>query len=745
MHPVVSSLAQALQDRYVLQHELGRGGTATVYLARDVRHERLVALKVLHPQLTASLGPERFLREIRLAARLQHPHILPVFESGDAAGHLWYTMPYVEGESLRDRLARESRLPLDPALRLAREVADALDYAHRRGVVHRDVKPENILVAEQHALLADFGVARAVAAADEQLTATGLVVGTAAYMSPEQAAGEREIDGRSDIYSLGCVLYEMLAGRPPFTGPTVQAVMARRFTDPVPPLRTGADGVPHSIEQAVLRALARSPDDRFPTAAEFGRALTPAATTEVVAARAAPPSIAVLPFANLSADPENEFFADGMTDELINALAKLPGVHVVSRTSVFAFKGRQQDVRAIGGQLNVASVLEGSVRRAGRRLRVAVQLVDVANGYQLWSDTFDREMEDVFAIQDEISRGIVRALEVRLLGPLRAALVKPPTADFEAYTLYLKGRQLWNRRSEDALRKGLRYFEQALERDPEYALAQVGLADSYVLLGFYTALPPTEAFPRAKAAAQAALRLHPALAEAHPAFAYVKMYFDWDWAGAEQGFRRAIELNPSYATAHQWYGNCLAILGRADESLSEFWQAVNLDPLSPIKNAALGWGYYFARRYGEAIAQQRRALAIDPDLGVSHLWLGLSLEQAGAPAEAAVEFAEAVRLSNREPVDLAFLAHGLALSGRRAEAQTVLDELTAMAQRRYVSSYDIAVVHGGLGRLDDAIVWLEKAHAERTHWMALLQVDPRLDPLRADPRFKRLLATMRFP
>jgi serine/threonine-protein kinase len=439
-------------------------------------------------------------------------------------------------------------------------------------------------------------------------------------MSPEQAMGVEVLDGRTDIYALGCVVFEMLTGRPPFTGANAQAVVARHITEPVPSMRTAADTIPAWLDRVVQRTLAKPPDERFSTAGDLARALVPSAPTEVVAASRTERSIAVLPFANLSPDPENEYFADGMTDELINALAKVPGLRVVSRTSAFAFKGRQQDVRTIGGQLNVECVLEGSVRRAGRRLRTAVQLVNVADGYQLWSETFDREMEDVFAIQDEISRGIVSALKLRLLGEGPGLLVKSATADFEAYTLYLKGRLLWNRRSDDALRHGLAHFEQALARDPNYALAQVGLADSYVLLGFYTALAPAEAFPRAQAAAETALRLDPALGEAYPALAYVKMYYEWDWTGALRAFRQAIERNPNYATAHQWLGNCLAILGRFDESVASFQRAVELDPLSAIKNAALGWGHYFratiprGNRAAAPCAGDRRPAVGDPSV-----------------------------------------------------------------------------------------------------------------------------------
>ncbi len=754
MPQAAATLAHALLDRYRLGHEIGSGGMAAVYLAHDLRHDRPVALKVIRPDIAAGVGAERFLREVRLAARLQHPHILPVFDSGDADGLLWYAMPYVEGETLRHRLVRDGRLSLDETLRLAREVAEALDYAHRRGVIHRDVKPANILLSEGHALLADFGVARALARGpadapaggpEAALTEIGMSVGTPAYMSPEQALGAEDLDGRTDVYALGCVVYEMLAGHPPFGGPTVQAVVARHISEPVPSVRSDAPGVPAWVDRVIQRALAKTPAERFAAAGDVAKALVPGAATEVVAVPRAERSVAVLPLANLSPDPENEYFADGMTDELINALAKVPGLHVVSRTSAFAFKGRQQDVRSIGAQLSVECVLEGSVRRAGRRLRTAVQLVSVSDGYQLWSETFDREMEDVFAIQDEISRGVVSALKLRLLGEGGPALVKSATDDFEAYTLYLKGRLLWNRRSEDALRHGLQLFEQALVRDPKYPLAHVGLADSYVLLGFYTALAPGDAFPRAKAAAETALRLDPGLGEAYPTLAYVKMYYEWDWPGALSAFREAIDRNPSYATAYQWQGNCLALLGRFDASIASFQRAVELDPLSGIKNAALGWGCFFARRYPEALAQQRRALELDPELAVAHLWAGLSLEGAGELTEAVERFEDAVRLLGRDPVALSFLAHAVALAGARRVAESLLAELLDMTRRRYVSAYDIAIACLGLERHDDAIAWLERGYAERTHWMALMRSDPRLDPLRNDPRFQNLIGRMGFP
>jgi TolB-like protein/Tfp pilus assembly protein PilF len=447
----------------------------------------------------------------------------------------------------------------------------------------------------------------------------------------------------------------------------------------------------------------------------------------------------------LSPDPDTEYFSDGMTDELISALTRVEGLHVVSRSSAFAFKGKPQDVRAIGAQLNVRTALEGSVRKAGRRLRVTAQLTDVSSGYQMWSEVFDRDLEDVFAIQDEISRAIVSALRGKLLGPEVSRLVRPATDDLEAYTLYLKGRQLWNRRTEESLRLGLRHFERALERDPKYGMAHIGLADSYCILGFYTALPPAEAFPKAKAAALRALEIDARLSEARPTLAYVSMYHEWDWAEAERQFLLSIQNNPGYATAHQWYGNFLAGLRRFDESAAEFGKAITLDPLSPLKVAALGWGYYFARRYPEAIAQCRRALELDPHLPVTHLWLGLGCLEAGATDEALAAYEEAVRLSRGQPLSLAFLAHGLARSGRTEEAAHSLREISDLSSRRYVSPYDLAVIRVGMSQPEAALDLLERGYRERTHWMALLQVDPRLDPIRGEPRFQRLLELMAFP
>jgi serine/threonine-protein kinase len=723
--------------------QLGRGGMASVYLATDLRHDRPVALKVLHPELSSSLGVERFEQEIKLAARLQHPHILGVYDSGEADGLLWFTMPFVEGESLRERLIRENRLPLDDALRIAWETADALEFAHQRGVVHRDIKPENILLTGGHALVADFGIARALRdSTSQRLTAAGLAIGTPAYMSPEQAMGEAT-DARSDEYSLACVIYEMLAGAPPFQAATTQAVLAHRLTRDAPRLRAVLPNIPEAVEGATLKALARVAEDRFQTVAEFADALCRDGSKTTVPVR--DKSIAVLPFTNLSPDPENEYFTDGMTEEVINALAKVEGLHVVSRTSTFAFKGTRQDIRSIGAQLGIRNVLEGSVRRAGNRLRVSVQLTDVTNGFHLWSDTYDRQTQDIFAIQDEISRAVVNAMRVRLLGHEAAALVKPPTVDLEAYSAYLKGRHFWNRRTAEDVSRGMAYFYEALGRDPGYALAHAGLADSYAILGFYCVQPPWDAFPKAKSAALKALAIEPDLTEAHPALAYVAMYHDYDWTAAEREFRRAIALNPGYATAHQWYGNFLAVMGRFADCIEEFGKALELDPLSGIKAAARGWGHFFSRDYGKAIAQCRHAIELEPELAIGHSWLGQALEEAGAIDEAVTEFEEGVRLSGRNAVALGMLAHALALQGRTEEARSLIAELAARRDGRYASPYDVAKVYVALGEPEAALQQLELGMTERTHWMALLKVDPKMDPLRSHPRFQLLLERMAFP
>ncbi len=575
MDELLLRLRAALAGRYAMSAAIGSGGMATVYLADDVKHHRKVAVKVLRRELAAALGPARFLREIEIAAQLAHPHILPLFDSGAADGFLYYVTPHVREGSLRRRLEQSGRVPLTDALRIVRDVGAALDYAHRQGFVHRDVKPENILFADAHAVLADFGIARALStAASETITDEGVVLGTPEYMSPEQAAGEQDLGGESDTYSLACVAYEMLAGEPPLRGSSARSTMAKQVTEMPRPLRALRAEVPFRIERALMRALAKDPAERFPTVNDFITALHADGIDAAPGAPAAGRFIAVLPFVNASPEPDTEYLSDGITDELIDALAKVDGLRVASRTSVFALKSKAQDVRAIGALLDAAWVLEGTVRRAGQRLRITAQLTTTDNGRVLWSERFDRTFEDVFAIQEEIARTIVETLRTMSFAELAQPASTRHTSSITAYGLYLKGRYAWNKRTQEGVTEAIRYFEHAIAEDPEYAQAYAGLADSYSLQLDYRNVAVAEGFALAKEYARKALALDDTVAEPHASLAWSVFVYDWDWEASRREFRRAIELDPQYATAHQWYAFWLAAHARHEDAIAEAKRAV---------------------------------------------------------------------------------------------------------------------------------------------------------------------------
>ncbi|HEX7335755.1 MAG TPA: protein kinase [Gemmatimonadales bacterium] len=748
MPPVPEGLLAAVADRYRIEEEIGRGGMGAVYLAEDLKHARKVAIKVLLPGHGPQYEPQRFLREIRIAARLSHPQILPVHDSGESGGLLYFVMPYAGCETLRDRLTREGMLPIDAALRITRAVAAALDYAHRHNVIHRDIKPENILLQEGEPVVADFGVATAISAAGGDtiyITDRGFAVGTPAYMSPEQASAERDLDGRSDLYSLACVLFEMLSGNPPFSGSGFRATMARHAVEVPPPIRTLRPNVPLAVEAALQRALAKAPGDRFATMADFCEALSaPAHPTALGPARGEKRAIAVLPFVNASADPENEYFSDGMTDELITALGKVEGLQVASRTSVFAFKNLREDVRSIGRRLDVSAVLEGAVRKAGNRLRISVQLISVADGRMLWSERFDREMADVFAVQDEIASTIVRTLRSTLLGDLGDPTPVRYTENVRAYSLYLKGRFWWNRRTQADIAEGIKYFEQAIAEDPGYALAYSGLADSYALDLDYRGAPVAEGMERARREAQKAIELDESLAEAHTSLGWVTFIYDWDWPGAEREFSRAIQLNPRYGTARQWYSWLLAAMGRFEEALAEARAAAELDPASVSIRRSLGWLHYYARQPEPALDCLKRALAMDPTAEETHRQIGLVCLQQGRYDEAETAFREA--LANTENAIMAYagLGHVAARRGRLEEARRVVAELHRRAETSYVTPVAFTGLYVALGEHDTAFEWLEEAYRDRRGWLAYLNIEPLLDPLRPDPRFRRLRARMRL-
>ncbi len=747
----IADRLSAIADRYRIVEEIGRGGTATVYLAEDLKHDRRVAMKVLRPAPAGSYEPQRFLREIRIAARLAHPQILPLHDSGECDGLLYFVMPYAGCETLRDRLAREGPLPIDAALRIVRAVSAALAYAHRHGVVHRDIKPENILLQEGEPVVGDFGVATALAAAgweNAYVTDSGFAVGTPAYMSPEQASAEPTLDGRSDQYSLACVLYEMLAGEPPFAGTGARATMARHAVEAPASVRVRRPNVPAAVERAIGRALAKSPEDRFPTIGEFSEALV-APVPEVIPVAGAGTirearTIAVLPFVNASADPENEYLSDGITDELIIALSKVEGLNVASRTSVFALKGLREDVRNLGARLNVSAVLEGTVRRSGNRLRVTVQLTGVADGRTLWSERYDRELDDVLAIQDEIAGTIVRTLRATLLRDLGDAPLVRYAANLRAYHLYLKGRYWWNRRTQSAISEGIKYFEQAIAEDARYALAYTGLADSYALQVDYRGLPVREGMERARAMARKALELDDSLAEAHTSLAWVLFIHDWNWPAAAGEFQRAIRLNPAYSVARQWYSWFLVAMGQPAAALAEGRRAIDLDPASVSIRRSMGWLYYYAREYEASLEHLRRALEMNPTAEENHRLLGLTYMQLGAYDDAAAAFREAAASSENPALANADLGVVAALKGKVGEARAVLAGLRAESRERYVSPVVFVNLHGALGEADAAFEWLDRAYEDRRGWLAYLRVEPRLDGLRGDPRFPRLLERMRL-
>ena len=741
----ISPLAEALAERYTIEHELGRGGMATVYRAVDRKHDRQVAIKVLRPDLTAAFGAERFLREIGIAARLAHPHILPLIDSGELAGLLYYVSPYVPGGSLRDRLDTEQRLPVRDAVRIAQEVGTGLDYAHRNGFVHRDVKPENILFADGHAVLADFGIARALAApgAGPLVTEVGLALGTPEYMSPEQASGDQNLGSQSDVYSLACVLYEMLTGVPPFSEPTPRATMAKHATQAVPPLRSRRPEVPTAVDRAIRRALAKDPDERFASVADFAAALE-AIDAEERPDPATTRSIAVLPFVNASPDPENEYLSDGITDELIDALAKVDGLRVASRTSVFALKGKPQDVRAIGALLGAAVLLEGTVRKAGNKLRITAQLSSTEDGRLLWSQRYDRRLDDVFAIQEEMGRTIVDTLRATSLAPVRTLTPRRATHNIKAYGLYLKGRYAWNKRSREGVAQGIAFFEQAIAEDPKYALAYTGLADSYALQADYRSVPVAEGFARAKAAATRALELDETLAEAHASLAWSLFIHEWDWAAADREFRRAIELDPRYASARQWHAFLLVTQGRLDEAMAESLRALELDGTSVSVRRSVGWAHYYARRYDQARYHMLRAMTMNPMADESYRIMALIYEQLGDLWEAERVAREAVDLPAAGTYTQATLGFVLARAGKEAEAREVLRQLEQQAQSDYVSPVAFATMYLGLGETDHALDWMERAYDERRGWLAYLKVNPILDAVQQEPRFKALVEKMQL-
>ena len=760
----IAPLRTALRGRYEILREIGQGAFATVYLARDCRHERSVAIKVLNADPTSEAGELRFIREIRLLAGLQHPHILPLHDSGHVEELLYYVMPYVSGETLRARISRERRLPIDAAVAIARESADALACAHGQGIIHRDIKPENILLSGGHAIVADFGIARAIDVAGvRQLTRTGMGgPGTPAYMSPEQLMGDHPLDGRSDIYSLGCVLYEMLTGKPPFAG---KEGFVKRFTEPAPLPSSTRKEVEPWIDAAVSTALSRNPTDRYATAGELVRALTRYSTGDssapsdrggsyqrstpsaernsygsaASAADAQQASIGVLPFTNMSTDPENEYFSDGMTEEILNALMRLPALKVAARSSSFALKGKSLSISEIGERLKVSTVLEGSVRRVNQRVRISAQLINTADGYHIWSERYDRDVEDVFAIQDEIARTIVDHLKVKLTPAESQAIAKRQTDNVEAYELYLRGRHCWNRwHLWGMMRKAMRYYEGALEKDPDYALAYHGLADAYNILGLYAFAPANEVMPKAKAAALRAVELAPELAETRASLGFVHM-LSWDWKAADATLRQAIDLNPRYGSARSLRAWLLTILGRHPEAIDEVRRGQSIDPVAHGRGHGIAaLVLYNGRQYDAAIEECERVLEVNPTDFQALNCISLSYA-AQQEYDQAIHHAErGVSLAPDSDFLRALLGAVYGMAGQEDAARGILSDLTQRSERTYVAPILMSWIHASLRDRDNAFEWLDKAYAERTCTLGLGIGFALYDGIRDDPRFEDL-------
>ncbi|HEY3934376.1 MAG TPA: protein kinase [Gemmatimonadales bacterium] len=742
----IDALKAALADRYTIERELGSGGMATVYLAHDIKHDRDVAIKVLRPDIAQTVGADRFLREIQLAAKLNHPSILALFDSGEAGGALFYVMPAVEGESLRDRLARNRMLPVDEAVRIAAAVGGALDYAHRHGVVHRDIKPENILLQDGHALVADFGIGKALSAVEgETFTQTGASVGTPAYMSPEQASGD-SVDGRSDIYSLGCVLYEMLVGEQPFTGPTVQAVIAKRFVQTPADVAALREGVPRPIARAVQRALARTPIDRYETGALF---VTSLAEVESAPAHNAAPekSLAVLPFVNMSTDPENEFFADGITEEILNALASIADLRVAGRTSSFSFKGKQVELRAIGELLHVRTVLEGSVRRSGKRVRITAQLSDVADGFRMWSERYDREIEDVFAVQDEIATAIAEKMKATIHQGGVIDNTERVTDNIEAYEAYLKGRALYYRRG-SAMKEGLALMQRALALDPAYALAWAGLADGYSLLGYYGMLSPEAASGPAREAAAKALQFGPGLAESHNAAAQCAMLFDWDWPQTERAFRRALEINPGYVQAATWHALFFLgfVSGQWETAIDNMRRLHRSEPISAYVTASVAFTCSCGQHADEGLDWARRAWALDPTAFVTLWSLQMGQYYSGDFAASIATGDILLATSGRHPWALLFSVMALFGQGDISGARAIATEMAARSAREYISPFHRGVAAALVGDAAAANQLLREAVARRDPGIPVFaRIVRELPPLQALPASQELLDVLKLP
>ena len=772
-------LGDALKDRYDVQRELGRGGAAVVYLAEDLKHHRPVAIKVMKPELAAALGGERFLREIEIAARLNHPNILSLHDSGEADGLLYFVMPYIEGESLRDRVRREGQLPLEDAVQITCEVGDALSYAHDQGLIHRDVKPENILFQAGHALVSDFGIARAISeAGGTGLTETGMAVGTIAYMSPEQATGESDLDAQTDVYGLGCVLFEMLAGASPYGGKTPQAVMAQKLVGAVPGLRTEREEIPPTVEAVVEKALAKELAERFATSEQFTGALKQAITaraieedarikrraqrwrsaawTSVVTALAAGwwwvstlaggPTIerlAVLPLMNVSGNPEQDFFAEGAHAAIISEL-QMAGVGVIARRSVLKYRDTEMPIREIAEERGLDAILEASMSLDGDSVTIDARLVDGQTEEYLWARSFRTDMRHVVGLYRDLTRAIASEIRLTLTPQAEARLAASPEVDPEAYAAYLKGVASWHELTPAGLERALQYFEFALEIEPDYALAYAGIAQVAGARNQMGLIPYEETRPIVESAARQAVQLDSTLAEVHYTLAVARAWGGWDWAGSEQAFRRAIELNPNSPEMRAYFSHHLFTTGRAGEAMAQITRALELDPVDALYQGIYGMDLMYEHRYEEAIETLERALLLEPDAPILLSTLRSVYHLSGRYDDAMDAWrASYASTGDTEAVDA--LNSGFEDGGYAGALGLLAQTMVERSRTTFVTPWRIGTMLTRAGRLDEALDWLERAFEAHDPNVPYLTVDPIFDGMRDDPRFRSLIEGLKLP
>ncbi len=828
--------ANTALSHYRIVSKVGAGGMGEVYLAEDMKLNRKVALKILPADVAANRERmERFVREAKSAAALNHPHIAHVYEIGESEGRHFIAMEFIDGETLSHRIHRD-RAPLSKLLKYLNQVAEGLAKAHAAGIVHRDLKPDNIMITrDDYAKVLDFGLAKLIepektfgykeSDSSEIATAVmqqpggqhstpGMVMGTIGYMSPEQASGRvHEIDQRSDIFSFGCILFEVVTGQKPFQGKDALDSLHKIVHAPTPQLKDVNPLAPDDLQRMVRRCLAKEPEKRYQSIKELAIEIDDLVqelkghqeseyTSQLPSSAAASTSgaarndhlqpyatangsnqtptykylltgllilmlavggflgykyfgttkqiesIAVMPFVNDSGNADVEYLSDGMTETLISSLSQLPNLNVKARSSVFRYKGKATDAKTVGRELNVQAILNGRVVQRGDQLILSLELVDVLTENAIWSQQYNRQQTDLVALQSEIARDVSSKLKLKLSGADEQMLNKTYTTSPEAYQLYLKGRFHWNKLTPDDLHKSIGFFQQAIDKDPAFALAYVGLSDTYMLLGIpdvmLGVIPPQESVQKARHAAEKALEIDPMLAEAFASRAHVK-WKERDWTGADEDFKRSIALNGNYSNAHRFYSIYLVCMGRSEEGLSEVKRAEELEPLSVSVKAHVAAILYFSRRYDEAIEAAKKAVELDSSAPIAHQRLGGAYEQKGMFPEAIAEFKKAVDGSNRVQLAVSSLAHAFALAGKRDEAEKLLVELNERSNSQYVSSFLIAEVYVALRDKETALKFLDKAFAERSIDLVLAKADPRLDPLRDDPRFKDLLKRLNLP